>query len=169
MKKELTTYGQTVLSRRMKEVVLPDETLSGLIDEMFDIMYREKGIGLAAPQIGLDMKLAVIDIGRRDVERLVLINPMIISRKGECVAEEGCLSIPGVSGNVMRSREVVVETWDTAGNRRTMKCVGLLARAVEHELDHLDGLLIIDRMSTVERSLMSSKLKKLKKKASRKS
>ncbi len=164
MKRELTKYGDRVLREPAQEVPLPDEDLQTLIEEMFNIMYREKGVGLAAPQIGLNIQLAVVDIGRRDFERLVLINPVIVSKEGECVAEEGCLSIPGISGSVKRSREIIVETSDTAGTRRAVRCSGLLARAVEHEIDHLNGVLVIDRISTVERSLLSSKLKKLRKK-----
>ena len=164
MERELTKYGSAVLREPTKEVPLPDEGLQDLIDGMFEIMYREKGVGLAAPQIGLSMRLAVIDLARRDVERLVLINPVVISKDGECVADEGCLSIPGITGSVKRSKEITVETSDPAGNRRTVECAGLLARAVEHEMDHLNGVLVIDRMGAVERSLLSSKLKKLRKK-----
>lgn len=164
MERELTKYGSAVLREPAKEVPLPAEGLQDLIDEMFGIMYREKGVGLAAPQIGLNMKLAVIDLARRDVDRLVLINPVVISKDGECVAEEGCLSIPGIAGSVKRAKEIAVETSDPAGNRRTVKCTGLLARVVEHEMDHLNGVLVIDRMGAVERSLLSSKLKKLRKK-----
>ena len=163
MSREIITYGEPILRKPANEVVLPNEGLEELIEEMFQIMYKEKGIGLAAPQIGLDMRLAVIDIGREDVEKLVLINPKVVSREGECIAEEGCISVPGITGNVRRSREVVIETSDPAGNRRTVRCPGMLARTVEHEIDHLDGILIMDKMSTVEKSLLSSKLRKLRK------
>jgi peptide deformylase len=132
-----------VLRKKAKVVDKIDDRLQLLISDMIDTMYHADGVGLAAPQVGILKRLVVIDIGE-GVN--VLINPEIISQSGEAVDYEGCLSIPGIRGQVMRPAEVVVKALDREGKEIEIKASGLMARALCHELDHLDGILFIDKI-----------------------
>jgi peptide deformylase len=126
-------------------------------------MYAAPGIGLAAPQIGVPLRVCVIDltVGRRDGDLHVLINPEFLEREGMQLEEEGCLSLPGFTATVARPSRVVVRALNREGIERTVEGTGLLARALQHEIDHLDGLLFLDRLHGVRRDLMVRKIRKL--------
>ncbi len=130
---------------------------------MIETMYAAPGIGLAAPQIGVPLRLAVIDlsVGKRGGELLILINPEFIERDGMQLEEEGCLSIPGFASTVARPSRVVVRAVDREGEPRTIEGTGLLARALQHEIDHLDGTLFLDRLRGIKRDIMVRKIRKL--------
>src|SRR5262245_7039769 len=140
---EVRLYGDPLLRRRAEpvETVTPD--LDALIDDMIETMYDEVGIGLAAPQVGFGFRLLVVDEGK-GVARAYL-NPVIVEQSGQAVAEEGCLSLPGIFADVARAEMVVVEARDREGAPIRRRASGLLARVLQHEIDHLDGVLFIDR------------------------
>ena len=125
---------------------------------MAEIMYKEEGIGLAANQIGIDRQIMTVDTGKG---LLVLINPQVMESYGEESAEEGCLSLPDIRVQVKRAQEIIVGGLNEEGKKIKIKTGGLLARAIQHEIDHLNGILIIDRISFVRRQLISSRLKEL--------
>jgi peptide deformylase len=164
---EVIHYPNPVLKKRA--VPLSPQNLSDStrkrIQEMFEIMYVQKGVGLAAPQVAWSVRLFVVNPGGeedRSRER-VYINPEIVLREGEVVDEEGCLSIPGVRGKVARSERVVVRALDLDGKPFEEDARDLEARAIQHELDHLDGILFITRLSAMERLQAGKALKKLEK------
>lgn len=138
------TYPHPVLRKKAKRVARPDDFIQRLIDDMLDTMHAAKGVGLAAPQVGVPLRLAVIELPGESP--LVLINPEIIERKGEREVEEGCLSYPGYRGIVRRAVEVKVRARDRNGKLYRIKGTDLLAQALEHEIDHLDGILYLDRL-----------------------
>jgi peptide deformylase len=130
---------------------------------MIATMYAAPGIGLAAPQIGVARRVCVIDLssGKRGGDLLTLLNPEFIEREGMQLEEEGCLSLPGFNATVARPARVVVRALDRHGKERTIEGTGLLARALQHELDHLDGRLFIDRLRGIKRDIIVRKIKKL--------
>jgi peptide deformylase len=130
---------------------------------MFECMYRERGVGLAAPQVGVSERIFVVDVEDESGERtkVALVNPVMAKKAGAIVGEEGCLSIPGVHADVKRFGEVVFEGLDEHGAPVVVPGRGLLARALQHELDHLDGILFIDRLSAIRRKLLESKLARM--------
>jgi peptide deformylase len=132
-----------------------------LVQDLFDTMRADKGIGLAANQVGELRRVAVVDTG--DGQPIVLINPVIIEQDGSVVAEEGCLSIPDIFAEVQRASQVVVETTTAEGARQRHEATELTARAVQHEIDHLDGILFLDRLSPLKRRLLLRKWEKLRK------
>jgi peptide deformylase len=135
-----------------------------LVDDLFETMRAAKGVGLAANQIGVARRVAVVDIGEEDPPPLVLINPVIVERGEEDeTAEEGCLSIPDIFGDVTRPLHVVVEALDQEGRSSRVEAHGYKARAIQHEIDHLDGILFLAHLSAVKRSLLLSKWKKARK------
>jgi peptide deformylase len=159
---KIETLGAEVLRRRADEVAGPDPELDRLIDDMFETMYDAHGIGLAAPQVGVGRRVVVVDVQEEGVEPLALLNPELVergSRTGKM--EEGCLSIPGVGGVVERPATCVVEGMDRAGNRVRVEADGMLARCLMHEIDHLDGILFIDRLSPLKRNMVLRKYRKL--------
>jgi peptide deformylase len=159
-------YGQKVLRKRAAEVALVTPELSRFADDMLETMYKSAGIGLAAPQVGKSVRLIVVDVAGEDEEKrpYVLFNPVVTERKGACSAEEGCLSVPGVWADVERPEAITVESLDRAGKRQVLKDIdGLLARCIQHEIDHLDGVLFVDKISATDRTLNEGKLKKLSK------
>ena len=133
---------------------------------MFETMYEAKGVGLAAPQIGVLQRLTVIDTGGGEEEghKLVLINPEIVEEKGEQVGEEGCLSIPGFRERVRRAQKVKVRAKDIDGNEFELDSQDLLARAILHENDHLNGILFLRHLSTLKREMIKRKIRNLRKK-----
>lgn len=133
----------TILRKKSKIVKIIDEKTRILLDDMADTMYRANGVGLAAPQIGVLKRLAVIDIGEGLVK---LVNPVIIEQSGEQQDMEGCLSVPDISGEVIRPQKVRIKAQNENGDYFEMEGTGLLARAFCHELDHLDGILFIDKI-----------------------
>lgn len=151
---------------RLRQIAKPvehfDEALQTLIDDMFETMYEARGVGLAAPQIGIGLRLSVIDISKDKSEQLVLVNPEIIASEGEEVYEEGCLSVPGTYDKVVRAEKVTVRALDRHGKSYELSAEGLLAECFQHEIDHLNGKLYVDLLSPLKRSIAKRKLEKYK-------
>lgn len=139
---QIVEVGAEVLREKAKEVPEVTQSIEKLLDNMADTMYAAKGVGLAAPQIGISKRVIVVDVGEGLVE---LINPVIIDRAGEDIETEGCLSIPGMTGDVIRAAQVQVQGMDRQGKPVDIQAEGYLARALQHEIDHLDGILFIDK------------------------
>ena len=157
-------YGSEALRRPADPVEDVDDELRALVRDMFETMYDAKGIGLAAPQIGVPLRVIVLDVEEESGEsnRWALVNPRLASwtaKKGK--QAEGCLSIPGVEGIVERPLSVVVDGKDPEGRGVRLEAEGLFARALQHEIDHLDGVLFIDRLSPLKRQLLLKKWRKL--------
>jgi len=161
----ITKYGAAVLEQPAQTIEKFDDELRKLCDNMFESMYAAQGVGLAAPQIGLSLRLAVIDVslGKNPEAKLVLANPEIIHAEGEQREEEGCLSLPGHRGSVIRPQFVTLRAQDAAGKPYEMRGEGLLARAFCHEIDHLNGVLFIQHLSMLKRDLIRRKIRKLQK------
>lgn len=161
----IVKYGKPVLETAAKPVEKFDEELKKLTDDMFESMYAAQGVGLAAPQIGLGIRLAVVDVtlGKNPEARLVLTNPEIVYIEGEQREDEGCLSLPGFRGNVTRAQFVTVRAQNVKGETYEMRSEGLLARAFCHEIDHLNGTLFIQHLSPLKRQLIKNKIRKLRK------
>ncbi len=161
----ITKFGAAVLEKPATAVEKFDEELRTLCADMFESMYAAQGVGLAAPQIGLGLRLAVIDVslGKNPEAKLVLANPEIIHAEGEQREEEGCLSLPGFRSSVLRPQYVTVRAQDAAGKRYEMRSEGLLARAFCHEIDHLNGVLFIQHLSMLKRDLIKRKIRKARK------
>ncbi|HEV2386864.1 MAG TPA: peptide deformylase [Candidatus Acidoferrales bacterium] len=161
----IVKFPNTVLSRETPPVENFGEEIQKLADDMFESMYGAEGVGLAAPQIGISLRLAVIDVtvGKNPEARLVLANPEVMNYEGEQREEEGCLSLPGFRGHVMRPRFVTVRARDAAGKEWEMRGEGLLARAFCHEIDHLFGILFINHLSLLKRDLIKRRIRKLQK------
>jgi peptide deformylase len=161
----ITKYGAEVLEKPTAPVKKFDDELQKLCADMFESMYASQGVGLAAPQIGLGMNLAVIDVsvGKNPAAKIVLANPEIIHLEGEQREEEGCLSLPGFRGSVLRPQYVSVRAQDATGKTFEMRGEGLLARAFSHEIEHLRGILFIQHLSLLKRDLIKRKIRKLRK------
>jgi peptide deformylase len=151
-----------------KPVELFDEALQTLIDDMFETMYHARGVGLAAPQIGIGLRLSVIDIAGDKKAQLVLVNPEIIEREGEVEYEEGCLSVPGAYDKVMRAEKVTIRAFDRFGKVYEMSAEGVLGECFQHEIDHLNGKLFVDLLSPLKRAMARRKLDKFKRQNLRK-
>ena len=147
-----------------------DEDLKSIVKNMFDTLAASgNGIGLAAPQVGINKRIVVIDLKEDGKSNpMTLVNPKILSSSPEClINEEGCLSIPGYYADVKRPSEIEVEWYDLKGNKKKKKCSGLLSVCIQHEIDHLDGILFIDHLSAMKRKMAVQKIKKSKKNTSR--
>jgi peptide deformylase len=140
--RKIVEVGDPVLRQKSRPVAVINKKIKKLLDEMSETMYQAKGVGLAAPQVGISKRIIVVDIGKGLWE---LINPEIVFREGEEVDIEGCLSIPGVSGEVMRASRVRVKGLNRAGQQQVITAQGFGARALQHEIDHLNGILFIDK------------------------
>jgi peptide deformylase len=162
---EVVKYPDPVLAKPGAPVTVFDAKLKTLVDEMFESMYAAQGIGLAAPQISISQRLTVIDCSfkKNPDEKIVLINPEIIERDGKQVEEEGCLSLPDIREKVQRAAWVKVKAQDVNGEWFEVEGEELLARAMQHEIDHLDGILFIDRLSRLKRDFVLRKIKKMQK------
>lgn len=149
---------------RLRHVAAPvdpvDERVRRLVDDLFETMYAAAGIGLAATQVGVDERIAVIDVSAEHDEPRVLINPEILAREGGQESEEGCLSIPGVHDRVHRAERIRVRALDRNGHPAEFEADGLLAVCIQHEIDHLDGRLFIDYLSMLKRRRLDKKLSK---------
>jgi peptide deformylase len=161
----ITKYGNAVLESPARPVEKFDEELAKLCEHMFESMYVAQGVGLAAPQVGLSKKLAVIDVsvGKNPEAKLVLANPEIIHVEGDQREEEGCLSLPGFRGSVLRPAYVTIRAQNVKGETYEMHGEGLLARAFCHEIDHLNGILFIQHLSMLKRDLIKRRIRKLRK------
>jgi peptide deformylase len=150
---------------KAKPVVTFDAALQRLIDDMFDTMYDAPGIGLAANQIGVDQRIAVMDLADGDSKPMVIINPEISEPGDRKVMEEGCLSVPGALDKVERYNHLRLKALDRDGKPFEFEAEGLMAQAIQHEIDHLDGKLYIDYLSSLKRERILKKLKKAEKMA----
>ena len=151
---------------RLRKVSTPvqnfDAELHALIEDMFETMYETKGVGLAAPQIGINIRLSVVDVGGDHGQQLVLANPEIIAAEGELEYQEGCLSVPSVYDTVRRVEKVTLRAQDKFGEFFEMQADGLLGECFQHEIDHLNGKLFIDLLSPLKRNMARKKLDKFK-------
>ncbi len=162
---EILHFPNPVLKQKCRPVQKIDSRLVKLAQDMAETMYSAPGVGLAAPQVGHSLRLAVIDVTKVSEPRnlIVLINPEIVAAEGECSWEEGCLSVPECSEEVKRNKKVVVRYQNLEGETVEISGEDLLAIALQHELDHLDGILFIDRISPLKRSLIRKKFRKKEK------
>jgi peptide deformylase len=162
----IVKYGDSILETECAPVTrFNTPELRKLIDDMFETMYAARGVGLAAPQINVGQQLTVIDTssGEDPTAKLVLINPKIVKQQGQQIGEEGCLSIPGFREDVRRAAHVTVKAQDVEGNSFEVNGDELLARALQHEIDHLHGILFLNHLSPLKRDLIRRKIKKLQK------
>ena len=152
MRRDILVYPDPFLARKASPVTVVDDRVRALIRDMFETMYGAEGIGLAAPQVGVGKRIIVIDVSPVDktVPPVVLVNPEIVERTGSVMGVEGCLSIPGIQGEVRRAETVVVRGRDEQGKAVRIRADGILSRALQHEIDHLDGILFIDRIPSAE-------------------
>ncbi len=179
MVKDIVCYGNKVLREKAVPVGTVDDGIKALVKELIDTMYAQKGLGLAAEQIGRTEAVCVIEIPcDYDIEKgaepnpispgigapLVLIDPEIISKVGEQTRSEGCLSFPGIYVNIKRAESVIVRYTTVDNEKRELQASGLLARAIQHEYDHLQGVLLVDRMSQVQKISVAGRLRRLKRK-----
>jgi peptide deformylase len=162
---EIVKYPDPILQQPTEKVVTFDNELQVLAADMFESMYKAVGIGLAAPQIGISKRITVIDLSnqKNPEEKIVLINPEITHREGKQYEEEGCLSLPDIRDKVARAEKVKVKAQDLEGNWFELEGTELLARAFQHEIDHLDGILFPWRLSALKRDLILRKIRKLQK------
>jgi peptide deformylase len=147
----LHLLGSPVLRQRSPEVQTIDDEVRRLVNDMFETMDAAKGIGLAANQVGVARRVAVVDV---DGDRFAMIDPRILETEGRATAEEGCLSIPEIFADVTRPDRVVVEALDMEGQPYRKEATGLKARAIQHEIDHLDGILFLDHLSLIKRQML---------------
>jgi len=161
----IVKYGDPILEKPTNVISKFDAELAELAEDMFATMYAAQGIGLAAPQIGKSIRLAVVDVtsGKNPEAKIVLVNPEIIHGEGEKREEEGCLSIPGFRGYVIRPQFVTIKAQDAKGESFEIRGEDLLARAFCHEIDHLNGILFLQHLSMLKRDMIRRKIKKLRK------
>lgn len=160
---QVVKYPDPVLMRPADPVTVFDHGLADLVEDMFESMYAAEGIGLAAPQIGVSKQITTIDVSfRKDpAKKMVLINPVIVGRQGEQYEEEGCLSLPEIREKVKRAATAKVRAQDARGEWFEVEGDELLARAFQHEIDHLHGVLFIDHLSRLKRDLVQRRIRKL--------
>ena len=163
MIRPILRYGDRPLHQPAADVPAIDGSVQQLVDDMIETMYAAPGVGLAATQVGVASRIFVVDIslGRSPADLLVMINPTFVERDGMQLEEEGCLSVPGFNATVVRPARAVVRALDRNGNERTIEGKDLLARAFQHEMDHLDGTLFVDRLRGIKRDLIVRKIRKL--------
>jgi peptide deformylase len=163
MIRPILKYGDTTLHERARSVDAVTPDIQRLVDDMIETMYAAPGVGLAAPQVGVALRVFVVDVsvGRDPAGLLTLINPEFLERDGVQLEEEGCLSVPGFNATVVRPSRVVIKGLDRDGNTQQHEGTGLLARAFQHEMDHLDGTLFVDLLRGLKRDLIVRKIRKL--------
>lgn len=163
MIRPILKYGDQTLHEPAHPVDAVTVDVERLVDDMVETMYAAPGIGLAAPQLGVPLRIFVIDLslGRESSELIVMINPEFVERDGVQLEEEGCLSLPGFNATVVRPVRAVVRGLDRSGAEQRREGQGLLARAFQHEMDHLDGTLFVDRLRGIKRDLIVKKIRKL--------
>jgi peptide deformylase len=163
MIRPILKYGDMVLHEKARPVEAVTPEIERLVDDMIETMYAAPGVGLAAPQVGVNLRVFVVDIsvGRDLAGPIVMINPEFVERDGMQLEEEGCLSVPGFNATVVRPSRVVVKGLDRSGAEHQREGTGLLARAFQHEMDHLDGMLFVDRLRGIKRDLIVRRIRKL--------
>lgn len=164
MVREILIWPDPILKKKASPVAKVDESTRALVADMFETMYAADGVGLAAPQIGILKNIIVLDTTPRQPESkpVAMINPQIIAAEGKTVFQEGCLSIPGEAEEIERAAKVTVQFLDPEGQQQLLECDGLLAIAVQHEMDHLMGTLFVDHLSALKRELIKKRMKRLK-------
>lgn len=155
----LRIYGDSILKRKSKEIEKMDKDIERLIYNMSEIMYKNKGIGLAAPQVGISKKVIIADIGEGLVS---FVNPKILWKQGKEIMSEGCLSLSGINLEIKRAKEIIIEGIDKKGELVQVGKQDLLARVLQHEIDHLDGILIIDRVPKKRLKPIKKQLEEIK-------
>ena len=163
MLRPILRYGERPLHTPAAPLATFDSDLQRLIDDMIETMYAAPGIGLAATQIGAGVRIFVVDlsVGRDPSQLIVMVNPEFVEREGMQLEEEGCLSLPGFNATVVRPARAIVKGLDREGQPQTIEGTGLLARAFQHEIDHLDGRVFIDRLRGIKRDVIVRKIQKL--------
>ena len=163
MIRPILKFGEAPLHEPAAEVGELTDTVHKLIDDMIETMYAAPGIGLAAPQVGVSLRIFVVDlsVGHNANELMVFVNPVFLEREGMQLEEEGCLSVPGFNATVARPVRTVIKGLDRSGEERTVEGKDLLARAFQHEMDHLDGKLFLDRVRGIKHGLIVKKIRKL--------
>jgi peptide deformylase len=163
MIRPILKYGDSILHDRARSVEHITPEIDRLVGDMIETMYAAPGVGLAAPQVGIPLRIFVIDVsvGRDPNGLIVMINPEFVARDGMQLEEEGCLSVPGFNATVVRPAHVVVKGLDREGQEHSREGTGLLARAFQHEMDHLDGALFVEHLRGVKRDMIVRKIKKL--------
>ena len=159
----ILTYPEPRLKKRSSEVKKIDDTVLRLLDDMAETMYDAPGVGLAAPQVGYNLRVIVVDVEHRvegDKNLIELINPEITASVGKVSGEEACLSLPGFTSEVKRKSNITVEGLNRDGEKIEIVATELLSRVFQHEIDHLDGILFVDRLSRLKRELLKKKIKK---------
>lgn len=159
MKYRILHYGEEQLRKESEPIKVIDDEIIKLVKDMEETMKKAEGIGLAAPQIGKNIRLAIIDA---DDELLIMINPQILKKSGTQTGNEGCLSFPGLSESVKRANKIVVQAVDIDGSEYELEAEGLMARAIQHEMDHLDGVLFVDRISKARKLQIKNELEQIK-------
>lgn len=162
MIRTILTYPNTELKKKSAQVTIITDSIRELVRDMTETMYAAPGIGLAAPQIGIHQRVIVIDLAAKNEphDLIVAINPTIVHAEGEAYEEEGCLSVPDYAANVRRNARVIVKALDLKGVEQTWNADDLLAIAFQHEIDHLEGTLFVDHLSTLKRELFQRKARK---------
>jgi peptide deformylase len=164
MVREILIWPDPVLKQKSKPVAKVDDSIRTLVKDMFETMYASEGVGLAAPQVGVLQRVIVLDTTPSQPESrpMVMINPELIGLEGKMTYNEACLSIPGESEDVERAAIVTVKFLDVDGLEQTLRCDGLLAIAVQHETDHLNGIVYVDHVSTLKRELIRKRMKRVR-------
>ncbi len=164
MRRPILRYGAPVLQQKAVPVAAITSEIDALIDDMRETMHAAAGVGLAAPQVGESLRLCLVDLsgGSRADQMLILINPDVVEREGLQLKEEGCLSVPGIEATVPRPLRLTVRAQDRDGDVREIRAEGLLARAIQHEVDHLDGILFLDRLRPVHRWVITRRITRLR-------
>ncbi|HET9359869.1 MAG TPA: peptide deformylase [Vicinamibacterales bacterium] len=163
MLRPIVRYGADVLHRPAAPVAAITPDIQSIVDDMIQTMYAAPGIGLAAPQIGVGVRIFVCDIsnGRNAADLMTFVNPEFVERDGMQLEEEGCLSVPGFNATVARPVRALLKGMDRDGHERTVEATGLLARCFQHEMDHLEGTVFVDRLRGLQKDLIVRKIKKL--------
>ena len=164
MVREIVIWPDPVLKKKASPVQRVDDSIKSLVNDLFETMYAADGVGLAAPQVGVLKQVIVLDTTPRQPESkpVAMINPQIIAKEGSTRYSEGCLSVPGEAEEVDRAAKVTVKFLDVSGQEQTLEADGLLAVAIQHETDHLNGTMFVDHLSALKRELIRKRMKRLK-------
>jgi len=164
MVREIVIWPDPVLKKKASPVQRVDDSIKSLVNDLFETMYAADGVGLAAPQVGVLKRVIVLDTTPRQPESkpVAMINPQIIAKEGSTRYSEGCLSVPGEAEEVDRAAKVTVKFLDVSGQEQTLEADGLLAVAIQHETDHLQGTMFVDYLSPLKRELIKKRMKRLK-------